>query len=413
MAESKQFLPRTYGYLRPLALTAGWLLLPVCGGWAEGQEAAAFRNPGERMVFTSAMGFYVEEGKALSVEEARSLFEAGEFLDCREEWFGLGMMEGTVWLAGTLLNLTQEEHLVLEIRNPRLSYVDLYVATGNGYQEYKSGTARPFDMRPIHHPMPSFPIELKPGAQTTVLLRLENTGDFRLRAWLWAAPAFYDRISTAYYPELIAIGVLLVLAIFHLLVFVSLREAGYLYLCLFITSWMLFFVAGNGIGNMLLWRDMPWFAARANNLFLVLMCATFVIFSKSFLDSRRYTPRLARLAAAFVVLCLADFVFVLCTDLLISLQFNRYLAVGALMLVGVMDLQAMRRGSRMAKLFLASWIFVLASGVLLLLLSWQLVSAQWVIGTQLINILFVTSILLWSFELTGRIKLRVQEQRHL
>lgn len=393
------------------------LCLLICAAWpcsATALETAVFDTLGEQYILTPHVGWFMEDGPALTLAEAQERFARGDYAKGSEEWLELGMRSGTMWLAVTVHNATKEDDLVVEFRNPRMSYVDLYVPNGvGGYKLLENGNARPFMVREIQHPMPAFPLTLEPGADATIYFRLQNIGDFRMRVWLWDAAGFFNHMSSAYYPEMIMIGVLLVLALFHLLVFLSLRERTYLYLSLFILNWLLFFMAANGTGIMLVWRDFSWLALRANSVFLNLMCGTFMLFTLSFLESRRFTPRLYRVGIGVVVLWLGHLVYSCTTDTLLRIYLNQYLSLLSLFVVGLLVVQAIRKGSRMAVFFLVTWIFLLTGCTLMLLLSWYLLSSKVIIGSAFVNFLFITSILLWSFELTGRIKVRAAEQRKL
>ncbi|MBI2422035.1 MAG: hypothetical protein HYV27_04325 [Candidatus Hydrogenedentes bacterium] len=381
---------------------------------AEAQEVIGFDRAGEHMVLTPHMGWYKEPGEALGPQEAAARYHSGAFHAFDGEWAELGVMAATVWLAVSVKNQTNAEYLIVEFRNPRMSYVDCFVPNGSGgYFEMQNGSVRPFSLRTLQHPMPSFPLRLGPGEERLVLLRLENVGDFRFRVWLWEARDFFNRISSAYIPEYVTIGVLLVLAVFHLLVFLSLWELAYLHLSLFIFAWLLFFMSGNGTGSMLIWSDMPWLALRANTLSMILMCITFVFFTMSFLRSHRYTPLLYRVGLIFVGLCFLDLLHCCLTDSVWRIPINRWVSLATLLLVGVLAIQAIRQGSRMAWFFLATWVMVLAGAAIMVLLSWYMVSSQLVMGTSLINFLYTSSIMLWSFELTGRIKVRARKQREL
>jgi hypothetical protein len=378
------------------------------------QDIVPFETVGQHAVLTPHAGWLAETDTALSADQALELYRAGKFNRATEEWLEVGFMDGTLWLAVTISNLTDEEDLLLEFRNPRISYIDLYILNDQGgFDVQLSGSARPYQERPVLHPMPVFPIELAQGETRTLLMRAQNLGDMRTRLWLWDAGTFYGRMGSAYHAEMITIGSLLVLALFHFLVFLSLKDWAYLYLSAFILFWLLFLMAGNGTGHMLLWNDMPWLALRSNTVFLVIMLIAFVMFTMSFLESRKFTPGLYRAGLAFVGLCFLHLLYTCLTDTLVRIIINRYLVLGTLILVAVLLFTGMRRGSHMAFFFLASWIFLLTGSTLLVLLSWNVGSAQLIFGTPIIHLLFTTSILLWSFELTGRVKGRVLEQRRI
>lgn len=375
-------------------------------------QTAEFETLGEYMVLAPYVRWFREAGESLTPEQAAAILETQPAYGGDSEWLELGVMQAVVWLAIPITNRTDEEDLVVEFRNPRMSHVDCYIPNdAGGYDVILNGTARPFDERPYHHPMPAFPFTLDQGETTTLLLRLDNVGDFRQRVWLFDAMAFANRMSTAYNSDMISIGFLIVLAIYHFLVFVSLREKGYFFLSLFVVTWMLFYMAGTGTGKMLIWGDFPWLDLRANSIFNCFMNATFILFTMTFLESRRYTPWLFRAGLVGCVIWMLQFVHISLSDNLFRIEAGRYLTLANIAFIAILAIQSIRKGSPRGWFFLFSWVYLLLGGVLLVLLGWYLVSAKWIMGTPIVSTLFTISILIWSFELTGRIKIRAREQR--
>jgi len=364
------------------------------------------------VTLTSSLQWYVADEAGLTVDEVALRYGAGAFTPSDVEWLELGMMDAVVWVALEIENQSDEERLFLQFRNPRMSHIDLYYRGPDGqYEVDKNGTAWPFTERSIRHPMPTFPISIAKGERELFFFRLENIGDFRIRVWLWGGNRFVSHISEAYHTELITIGGLLVLAIFHFLVFLSLRQIAYLYLSLFIGAWLLFFMAGNGMGGALIWGNWTWLTLRVHSLVVCLMLITFLLFTLSFLEARKTTPWLYRLGLGFTVLCAIHFVICCLNDDLIRVVISRFLTLGVLALIILLVVVGIYRGNRKAVFFFLSWIFLLIGSALILMLTWYVVSATWVMSTPLINLLFAMSIILWSFEITGRVKVRAQEQR--
>ncbi len=381
---------------------------------AHAEGIARFETIGEKLVVTPHVRHVVEDSGPLTPQEAAARLSEAPTYGGDSEWLELGLMQATVWIAVTIQNLSDDEHLVFEFRNPRMSYVDFYFPDGKGdYAITQCGLVRPFYVRPFHYPMPAFPFTLQKGETVTVLLRLENNGDFRQRVWLWDSVAFTNRAVTAYLGDMMTTGILAVLAIFQLLVFLLLREKSYLYLCLFVTSWALFLMAATGMGKMFLWQDFPWFTLRVNSFFLVCMSIFFVLFTMSYLDVRKITPLLYKVGCVFVGLCVAYLIYICLVDSLLRMRLNQFLMTGTLVVLFALTAGALWRGSRNAKFFLYAWGFMLSACLILMLVGWYALPTGIVLGTPIISILFTVSMLLWSLELIGRVRVRNREQRRL
>jgi len=376
-------------------------------------ERAVVSQTDTHTSLTGQAYWYQEPAVAhLDVEAVRERLAAGAFERSRGDWLELGIMDAVVWVALELENQTGEDKLYLQLRNPRMSYVDLYLPDGEGgYTVMENGSARSYAARDIVHPMPTFPVAVAPGERRLVLFRLENIGDMRIRIWSWGGDGFISHISEANHLEMMTTGGLFVLAVFHLLVFLSLRQMPYLYLSLFILTWLLFLLAGSGIGAPLLWGEWNWLSLRVHSLVAVLMNITFLLFTLSFLDTRRTLPGWHRAGLGLVGLCVLHFVYCCLADHLLRVVFGQYLTLTTVLFVSAVVVAGCLKGNRKAYYFMATWVFLFIGSLIILLVMWYVVSAAFFITVPLVNVLFATSILLWSFEITGQLKVQVARQR--
>lgn len=394
-------------------LIACCVFLPIAAH-AQG-SIAEFKTKGEQFSLTPYVRWFVEDkGESLTPEQAQARLSDAPLYAAKDEWLELGTMQAVVWIAVTINNQIDDEHLVLEFRNPRMNFVDCFVPNASGgFDRMPSGVSRPFSVRAFSYPMPAFPLLLAPGDTTTVLLRLDNNGDFRQRFWLWDSVSFTNQVATAYLPDIMTVGILLVLFVYQCLVFIALRERSYLYLAGFVGSWMLFLMAGTGLGKMLVWQDMPWLTMRANSIFMIFMMVFFLLFTMEYLGTKRHSPRLHWLGMGYIALLGAHLVFTAFTDSLVRLQFNYISTIGFFIVIITLSLHALYRKSRVARFFIGVWIFLIVGSVLLLLINTYLLPARWLLSSPLISVLYTISILLWSFEIIGRVKVRAEEQRRL
>jgi len=379
------------------------------------EEYAEFRTPGEPLSLTPYIRWIAENpGETLKPEEAAARLRDTAPVDTQNEWLELSDHHAAVWLAIPIRNVTSEANLVLEYRNPRMNYVDCYQPRADGgYDVAQSGAARPFDLREIRYPMPVFPIEIAQGQDKTILLRLQNYGDYRQRIRLWDSTGFANQAVSAYLPDLLTMGMLLVLFIYQVLICITLRERSYFYLSIFVLSWMLFLLASTGLGKMLFWPNFLWIGFRANSLFISAMTASFIAFAMSYLDARRHMPWLYRLGLLFLCVNAAHLVYTIATDTLLRIILNRLLVAAAFAMVLALGIQGVRNGSSAARFFLVQWGWFILGGILLLLLNMYVLPAGWVLRVPIVNILFSISILLWSLDIIGRVKVRAEEQRRL
>ena len=388
--------------------------LGVAGGVAQaGVSAIPFDATDGYQDISAGVQWLLEAPDApLTAEEAWVQWRAGAFKPSRaSDGLQFGVMHGAVWLAFEVHNATDSRHLVLEFRNPRLSYIDLYKAEESGFTRHSAGAAQPLGTRMLRYPMPAFRLEVPPGDTQPVLIRAENLGDMRTRLRLWDERDFMQYMGSAYFPELVLVGMLAILCIFQMLVFGLLREPVYGYLSLFTLSSLGFFMGTNGTGYLLLWHGWPWFGLRANSFFAMCMFATFMLFTLAFLRAREAHPRFYAAGLAVVALCIANIAYVCLAQHLLRVYLGlALLGLGLAITVGII-VGGLRRRRRATAYYAVTALFTVAAAAHVLLTSIGVMNARWLVETPITSLLISTSILLWTFELAERARVRARHER--
>src|SRR5690606_26807757 len=149
-------------------------------------------------------------------------------------------------------------------------------------------------------------------------------------------------------------GALLVMLVYSLVLYLSVRDVAYLWYILFLGAFILCFVNINGLGLQYLWRNMP----RLNEgypVFAVFGMLALVQYSRAFLDLANqhagYERYLQRVLYAFIAALLAAFV--------LPAPWSYHLST-VVVLVTVLSLNWIgigiwRRGYRAARFYVAAW----------------------------------------------------------
>ena len=109
-------------------------------------------------------------------------------------------------------------------------------------------TALPFDSRQIRQNNYLFELSLEPGQTKRIYLRLESQGSIQAPLTLWSPNAYLEEQPGRIYVLGIIYGVLLVMLVYNLFIFLSVRDTSYLYYILYIASFGLYQISVNGAG---------------------------------------------------------------------------------------------------------------------------------------------------------------------
>ncbi len=204
----------------------------------------------------------------------------------------LGYSKSAYWLRLTVQ--APQDHIIrnwlLELGFPALDHISAYIVDKHGWRAYQTGDMLTFDQRPYPHRHFIFPMLLDPGQITTIYLRVESQGTLTLPVMIWTEPALLVYSQSAYGLLALYYGMLLALALYNLLLFLSLRDPVYLAYVLFTVSMAIGQISLNGLGNQYLWPDWPAWGNVALPVGFALCGAFGAWFTRLFLHTRQTAP---------------------------------------------------------------------------------------------------------------------------
>lgn len=254
---------------------------------------------------------------------------------------------------------------LLELAYPPLDHLELYLPDAEGGYRLagRTGDALPYASRQIRQNNYLFELPFEPGQATTAYLRLHSQGSVQAPLTLWSAEAYMEDQPTRLYVLGMIYGVLLVMLVYNLFIYLSVRDVSYLYYILYIASFGLYQVSVNGAGIAYFWPDSPWWANASTPLFIGAAGLFGCQFARHFLQ-------LGRLSRAFDRLLLAlmaggALVMVLAVTLRYGVALRMATVLALLFTVSVFSagVYAWWRGVRVARWFIIAWSAFLLGGL--------------------------------------------------
>ncbi|MCW3480817.1 diguanylate cyclase [Neisseriaceae bacterium JH1-16] len=297
---------------------------------------------------------------------------------------------------------------LLEVGFPALNHVDVYLPAEG--RHWAMGSKLPFATgHPIPHRNFVVPLDMRPQTPQTVYLRVASEGSLTVPLELWRPDAFAAHNQDSYFLLALYYGMLLALALYNLLLYLSLRDRNHLIYVAFAASMAVGQLSLNGFGNQFLWPHWPnWGSAVFSSGF----AATGLfgaLFTRNFLATRVNAPRLDRLilllAGSFAIAALGPLAlpYRWCA-ILTSLSGASFALVAVI--TGVVSLRRRQAGARY---FLLAWtLLLLGVGMMALRnLAWLPTNALTANGMQIGSAL---EMLLLSFALADRIQTARREK---
>lgn len=329
--------------------------------------------------------------------------QASGWVHSERDVLSFGYTPSAYWIR---FGLTQEgdraRSYLLEIAYPVLDNVHVHVfQEGIQVAYYSMGDQLSYSQRPVDNPKFLVPLNIQPTATTTVYLRVQSSSAVQVPLTLYQdlslVEANYDRavVQALFY------GAMLVMAIYNLLVYLSIRDTNYLYYVLVVVSVSVLLGGIEGLTFKYIWPSSTWL----NDSILVGALSSMVIFSalffRSFLDVPETRPILSKAMSAGAILPIFTILGALVFPYRPMIMITILLAVVAILGGFWAGITRWRDGFHAAKYFNIAWSCVLVAGLLLALNKLGFLPRNW-FTENVMQIGVALQALLLSFALAHR-----------
>ena len=202
--------------------------------------------------------------------------------------------ESTFWLKFTVYNKNNTKRNFIEVVQPVLEEVNLYSPDSNNvYQVVLAGMKYPFGSRKyINGTNFLFDLNLKPGEEKTYYLQIRGKEQVLAPVRIVDFDSYYSDATSRNIWFGIYCGIILVMFLYNLFVYLSIREKSYVFYVLHTLFVGLTQASLTGFTFKYLWPNNPWFANYSIFLFTALVSIVGVQFLIEFMRLKKTSPRL-------------------------------------------------------------------------------------------------------------------------
>jgi signal transduction histidine kinase len=270
-----------------------------------------------------------------------------------------GISESVFWLKIPVTNLSSEENLLLNLSLPTLDVVDFYYPSEGGYKTVIAGENFVFSKRKYLDPDYLFDMHIPKGDTKVYYLKIESKENIQLPMSIGTKQVIYEGIKSRDILSGIYFGVMLVMTLYNLFLFFSVRDRSYLLYVIYIILILITQTLLQGYPFQYLWPNLPWVAQHSLFVFPSLVGIAGMEFMKDFLKVKTHSTFLHRLS---FVLIIPYAISITCALFdLYKISYN-IMEVNA-MLVSIYMLSTaiyvLRKGFTPAKFFLIAWVVFL------------------------------------------------------
>lgn len=308
--------------------------------------------------------YILKEEKELNLAEARS---AVSYVRSSTDVPNLGLSPYSIWLTFTIFNNTKEDHLLLDVAYTPLDEVELFPADTGVLPATLLGKSLYFGNRDYKHTTYIFDLNIPRGGYKTYYLRIKGAEQLFLPIYVNETKAQIKSIGN---ENLIAgayIGVVLIMMLYNLFIYFSVRDKSYLYYVIYVASVGFTQVGLKGFSFQYLWPDNPGFESISVIIFASISGIAALLFTIRFLEIRANYPRVHVFIWIMILMFAAATGLTLAGNVPAGFQLMQLTTALLSLSVFVISLVIMLKGNQPAKYFFSAWSILLSGAIIFLL----------------------------------------------
>jgi signal transduction histidine kinase len=238
----------------------------------------------------AAIEYIEDELNGLTLQEVSAGKAASQFKPAPivNNVINFGFSVSSYWFRMPLQKTAQaQQNWLIEIPFFYLNHIEFYAP---GKPPVITGSAYPFNSRPVFNRFFIFPIELTTQPQY-FYFKINTSESLTLPVTLWQPEAFSIATQKDCIIQSLYYGSLSALILYSLLMFISLRDNIFLYYSLYGLSVGLGMLAGNGHGKQFLWPTLTLWDQVSQYVFFSLAVMFAVLFSQHYLQTKIHAPK--------------------------------------------------------------------------------------------------------------------------
>ncbi|MCG8669507.1 MAG: ATP-binding protein [Pseudomonadales bacterium] len=314
--------------------------------------------------------YWEDPSKSIAFTQARNFYAQDMFT---QEYanFNFGYDSSNYWVVFFVKIIgspsgSGHRDIILEFNYPHLDDAVLYRVDNDNTIHMLSthGDKKPYRSRIIDSNVFITPDRIKIGEVYEYWVKMDTTSSTQLHPSIWDRDRYLESKSHTQIAYGGYFGLLVVMAIYNLFVGASTRDKSYFYYFGYISSFCILQACLWGYSYQYLWPKLPSLNdfAIPNSILLTLVFAC--AFTKSFLQTREYSPYLDRALLITIAVSCVAFVanFFVVYPLRVSLSVWMSL-IGTIVLLTA-AVRVLLKGHRFARLFLLAWTIMLIGAVI-------------------------------------------------
>ncbi len=274
-----------------------------CAGSLNAREPIHLTAESDELRIGANVYYYEDPDKKLSIEEVSSPDFGNKFKKSEKDPLNFGQTNWDYWIRIDLVNSDKTPiRKILEVDYTNIDRIDFFSLNSNGKPELAetSGMAFPYLHRKTNHRNFIYRIDLEGNKARTYYLKTSTSGGLVLPLLVWNPETFYHHNADIHLGLGFYYGIMMVMILYHFLIFLSVREIVYFYYVTNIFGFLGIQLVLTGHGFQYIWSDYPHLQRNLYVVFTAITMMFLVLFAQRFLNTKENVPSILNRALQLV-----------------------------------------------------------------------------------------------------------------
>jgi two-component system, sensor histidine kinase LadS len=282
---------------------------------------------------------------------------------------------GTYWAKAIIKNNSKQDiRWMIFQGDPHVGIFEFYVPNQNGdyFLFNKGGSDLPFNVRRYMSNSIASELPIESGQTKTFYFRYQSKTEFSYKLIVQTSNFYTYYSLTEYFFLGLYYGIVIIMAIYNLFIYFSVRDRIYIFYVLYVISTAIFNTANDTMGFQFLWPGIPhlnYYTYYCSHLLLLIFI---FLYSNSFLDLRKQLPLFYKIIFVSIILYIIQFVIEY-TFLETSAFYFTFIV--PFLLICAAAIKILKQGYKPANFFLAGFSAVLIGLLFFILMQRGIVIA--------------------------------------
>ena len=384
-----------------LILFIGTAFVPA---WA--QTAILLTDSKTEIPISISLAYFKDSSNALDFEQVK---QQKFIIPEKKQPLNFGFSNQAYWIKFTVRNASKQTEWFLYAQYPLLDSIFLYEP--DQAKPTIIGDKLPFSERKTPNRFPMFELIIPEQTEQTYYLKIHTESSAQFPFSLSQKEAFYQNQKTSEIGFGIYYGILLVMILYNLFLFFSIRQSSYLAYSITIFFNLLFFAGLNGHIIEYILGDSPYWANQTIVISMSFLALSMTAFATLFLDMAVYSRFWYRWFNILIALAMAAFM----AGFIVSYGTITRINAAILGIAGFSMIAAgfviWKRGNAAARFFLLAWFSYIFGGLLLVFRNFGLLSTHNFFTTHSVEVGNVLEVVLLSLALADKYNMLEKEKK--